>query len=807
MNLKKAIPSVLILISFLILSFGLFPDAFNGKVVQQPDMMSFRGISSDVIEYKKETGKTSVWTNSVFGGMPTYIWAGAPYTANKLKPLQKWLLNAGMPFPSGYFFTAFLAFFILTLVLRINPWIGFVGSLAFGLSTYNFLISEAGHASKFLAIMYFPMIAAGTILVYRAKYLIGGLLFGLGLGLNIMASHVQMTYYFAICMAIFVLVKFAYAIKEGTLPSFAKASAFILLPLLLAVGSNASQLWTSYDYMKESIRGPQILEVADGDSKGGLDKDYVFSWSHGIGESLSFIIPGAYGGGSAEGIDKSSATYKDLKRKGAPARALKSAPLYWGDMPSTSGPIYFGAIVIFLFVFGLMLVEGSMKWWLLISTILITLLSYGKNMMWFNDIFYNYFPLYDKFRSVNSILSVLQFTLPMMGILGLTKLMSPKLNRENALKKLYIATGILGGFVLFMGLVGGSLLDFTGLRDQQLISSGYNIDAIISDRKSLLRGDAFRSLFFILAGAGLIWLYIQDKLKGKFQVTIIFGLLGLLMIMDLGGVGKRYLNSDNFVKAKRYESNFDQRPVDKQILADTDPNYRVFDLSIPTFQSNSASNHHKTIGGYHAAKLRRYMDMIERHIGVGNQKVLDMLNTRYFITKEQQVQRNPGAMGNAWFVNNIQKVNTPDEEIGALNNIDPKTTAVMMSEFDSYLGGFTSADGQGSITLSDYKPDHLTYTTNTNSEQFAVFSEVIYKPNSSNGWKSYIDGKEVDHVRANYILRAMKVPAGQHTIEFKFKPTVYYAGETISLISSLLLILGLIGFLVWSFKNRNLVKD
>jgi hypothetical protein len=468
-------------------------------------------------------------------------------------------------------------------------------------------------------------------------------------------------------------------------------------------------------------------------------------------------------------------------------------------MPSTSGPIYFGAVAWLLFIFGLLLVKGPLKWWLVCTTALVIMLSWGKNFMGFNELFYNYFPMYDKFRSVNSILAVLQFTVPFLGVLALSELVKEKLDREALIKKLYIALGVTGGFVIFFGLFGSAIFDFEGGSDARIKQSGYNLAAIISDRKMMLQSDAFRSLLFILMASGLIWMFLKEKFIKN--IPILFGIMALLMLIDLGGVGKRYLNSDNFVKAKRYDKNFNPRPVDNQILQDKDPHYRVFDMSINTFNSNRASNHHKTIGGYHAAKLRRYQDIIEKQIGVGNQKVYDMLNTKYVITQDQKVQQNPGALGNAWFVRNVQEVNSGDEEMNALNDIDPSQTAVVHSEFKDLLGGFTTGTAEGSIQLKSVKPNEISYTSNSSSDQIAVFSEVIYKPNQSGGWQSFIDGKPADHFRANYILRAMKIPAGQHTIEFKFKPPAYYTGEIISLICSLILILGFLAYMFLQWKK------
>jgi len=801
MNWKKLLPHVSIIGILLVISIGLFPDTFKGKIVERPDSMTFKGFASDTHKFRKETGEIAPWTNGSFSGMPTYIWGGLPYSGNKLKYLQEYGFTLGLPTPSSRFFVSFLTFFILTLVLRINPLIGLIGSLAFGLSTYNFLISEAGHGSKFNAIMYFPLIAAGVMLVYQSRYLLGSVLFGLGLGLDIMAGHIQMTYYFGICMGVFVLFQFINAIHKKDFTTFGKASVFLMIPLFLAVGSNASRLWTSYEYMKETIRGPQLLTTDQGNNSSGLDKNYVFDWSHGIAESVSFIIPGAFGGGSAQPMNKDFATYKDLKKKGVGKQGLKAAPLYWGGMPSTSGPIYFGAIAWLLFVLGLLLVKGHLKWWLLFSTILIIMLSWGKNLMWFNELFYDYFPLYDKFRAVNSILTVLQFTVPFLGVLALSELVSKKLNREEAIKKLYIALGITGGFVLILGLFGGAFFDFKGSNDARLESMGYNLGAILSDRKMMLRSDAFRSLLYILLSGGILWMLLKEKfIKSS---SILFGVLACLMLFDLGGVGKRYLNSDNFITVRKYKEVFKPRPVDQQILQDKDPNYRVFDMSINTFNSNRSSNHHKTIGGYHAAKLRRYQDLIERQIGNGNQKVLDMLNTKYIITREEQAQQNPGALGNAWFVKSINVVNSNNEEMDALTNFEPREAAIVHSEFNNYLGGFSGGSGEGRIQLESMTPVSITYKSNSPTEQFAVFSEVIYKPNDSNGWQSFIDGEPADHIRSNYILRAMKIPSGEHTIEFKFKPASYFKGEWITLISSLILIFGTIYCFVVLRKRKS----
>lgn len=692
--------------------------------------------------------------------------------------------------------------YLLFVLMGVNPWLSFVGALATGLCSYNFVIAEAGHDNKLIAIAFFPLVAAGVLLAYeKKKYLLGGAVFAIGFCLELMSNHVQMTYYLGLALAIYVLIHFVNALRKGDLPSFTRASLVLLVGFVLALGANANRLWTSYEYMKNTIRGPQVLVKEDGNNNSGLDKDYVFQWSHGIAETITFLIPGAYGGASQESIDENSAFFQSMVKKGVPRKQLQKAPLYWGDLPFTSGPVYFGAILCFLFVLGLLIVKGELKWWLLFATILALLLSFGKNLMWFSDIFYQNFPLYSKFRAVSSILVTLQLTIPFLGILALDRIVKGEIGKKELLRSLYISTGVVGGICLLMALMGGGFFDFSGANDANYKQAGYNVKALIEDRQSLLRSDALRSLMFVLLGAATIWVYANEKIKGNWKKYVLFGGLGLLMLIDLGGIGKRYLNSENFVRAKKYDNNFIARQVDKQIQQDKSPNYRVFDVSISTFNSNLTTNHHKTIGGYHAAKLRRYQDMIERHIGKGNQKVLNMLNAKYFITRDQKAQQNPEAMGHAWFVQNVQKVNTPNAEIDALDTIDPKTTAAVHQEFDGYLGGFSGGNAQGTIQLSDYKPNHLTYKTNSAGEQLAVFSEVWYNPSKSEGWQAYLDGQAVDHMRANYILRAMKVPSGEHTVEFKFYPRSYYMGEKTSMVFSGLLILMVLAFIAKSFMD------
>lgn len=805
MNWKKFLPHIIAIITFLAVAIGLFPESFQGKVVVQPDMQNYRGLGDEAKEFYEKTGEATLWTNKAFGGMPTIIWGGARYDSNLLKHLHNYIISLNLPRPPAYFFVAFASFYLLMLVLGVNPWLGIVGALAFGLSSYNFLIYEAGHGSKFLAIIYFPLVAAGTLLTYQKKYLLGALIYAIGFGLEIWSGHFQMTYYLGFALGIYVIVKFIFSILNGELPQFFKASLVLVLASLLAFGSNTAKLWSTYDYMKESIRGPAILtpdtEAAQDNNSAGLDKDYVFQWSQGIDETFTLLIPGFLGGASQEHISKDSETYKDLRKKGASGAALSAAPLYWGELPFTSGPVYMGAIVCFLFVLGLFTVKGELKWWLLSATVITIMLSWGKNLMWFSDIFYYYFPFYSKFRAVSSILTIPQFTMPLLGILGVSAIAAKKMDTKAVQRAIIISFAIVGGFCLIIAIMGGSFFSFDGVSDDRLAAAGYSVDALVADRISLMQGDAWRSFIFIALSAALLWLFTNEKIEGAWKTQALFIGLGVLTVVDLGGLGKRYLNKSNFVAEERYERQFtEKRPVDEQILQDPDPHYRVFDMSVSSFNSNVPARNHKNIGGYHPAKLRRYQDLIEKQIGTGNQKVMDMLNMKYLISQQQQPQQNPNALGNAWFVSNIQKVNSADEEMAALSNFEPKTTAVIHSEFDTEISSL-QASGNGTIELTDYKPNQLTYKTSTNGEELAVFSEVWYNPGKGKGWQAYIDGKEVDHIRANYVLRALKIPEGEHTIEFKFFPTSYYTGSTISLICSSILLLGAIAYLVLSFLN------
>ncbi len=784
--IQKIIPHIIVITSFLLLASIYFFPQFEGKVIKQGDMISHRGMTQEANDFKEKTGETTLWTNSIFGGMPTY-----QITTNRNGNILKHVnlfLRLYIPPPTGYFFAAMICFYILLLIMGVNNWLSMVGAIAFGFTSNHFILYEAGHMTKFMALAYSSLVIAGVIFAYRNKILLGGSLFALGFGLNLYCNHVQMTYYLGICLGIYVLVELGLAIKKKDGRNFLKASGVLLIGMVLGLGSSATNLWTSYEYSKDTMRGDPILESntqkspTNSSETKGLEWNYAMSWSNGALDLASCMIPGLVGGGSAEPVGEDSAIRQDLKRKGARLPKDFKAPLYWGSLPFTSGPAYFGAGICFLFILGLFLVRTPLKWWIAASVILTALISMGSHAEWLNRLLYDYAPFFNKFRAPNSILGVTAIFVVLLSILGLSEILDKKINKEEVLKALYISGGITGAICLFFALMGPSFFDFSSSGDARLESAGYSLSAIIEDRQNLMRSDSFRSLFIIAIFFGLIWVFLQEKIK---IVHLIIG-LGLVTIFDLGSIGKRYLNQNNFVSKKKYSENFNLRPVDKQILNDKDPNYRVLDLSINTFNSSSSSYYHKCIGGYHAAKLQRYQDIIDRHISKNNKKVLDMLNTKYIISQDQKAQQNPAALGNSWFVDTIRWVNSSNAEIDALNQFNPSTDVVVHDEYKSYLGNL-NPNKNGTIRLTQYLPNKLTYESNSNTENLAVFSEIWYGPDK--GWKVYIDGNPVEHIRANYLLRALKIPPGKHEIIFEFQPEKYYLGIKISLISSILIIL------------------
>lgn len=799
MNFKTILPHLIAMLTFVIVSCAYFMPQFQGEMMQQSDFISYEGMAKEIKDYNAVSDDKALWTNSMFGGMPAYqIHASSDTGITKL--LQK-VMSMGIPRPAGVFIFGLICSYLLLVVFGINAWMSLFLSFGMAFATNNLILLEAGHMTKVTSLMSIPLVIGGVVLAYRKNIYLGGAFFTLGMLLNLRANHYQMTFYLGLCLLMFIVMIFIKAIKDKKLMDFVKPSLILLAGLVLAIGTSASKLMTTYEYSKDTMRGDPILtKNIDKTSSSGVDGlawDYAMQWSNGGKDLLSAFIPMAVGGSSGESVSPKSELGKKLR-----LRKSEKMPIYWGSLPFTSGPSYFGAVIFFLFLLGALIYPGPVKWWLVSAVGLTMLLSLGKNFEFFNRLFFDYFPLYNKFRTPNSVLSVTSFILPILSGLAISHILGSK-NKRVLIKPLMLATGVVGGISLILLLIGGSVFDFSSLSDARYEQMGLPGELLENHRASALRKSSFRTLLFVLASAGFIYLYLIDKIKALVLIIAI----GILSIVDMMGVNLRYVNSDSFVSDRQYRQFFNPRPVDKQILEDSDKHYRVLDLTINTFNSSQSSYHHKTIGGYHAAKLQRYQDIIDYHISKNNQNVIDMLNAKYIITNgngdQPGARINPSALGNAWFVNTINFVPTPDDEIALLSSFDPRGEAVVHEEFRAQIGS-ESFTKSGMIQLTDYSPNIIKYTSQSESDQFAVFSEVWYGPDK--GWNLYIDGKKAPLLRANYVLRAAKIPAGSHDIEMRFEPESYAKGSTIAMISSILSLLLIFGglFLFWRKQQPNL---
>jgi hypothetical protein len=717
---------------------------------------------------------------------------------------------------AGFIILYLFGFYVLLQSLKLKRWLCVVGAIAFAFSSYFLIILEAGHNSKASAIGYLMPVFAGVLLAYRGKPLAGSLLFAAAFSLELLAGHLQITYYGFLIIILYIIVKLIYVIRENTLPTFIKSSLYLGAGAIIAFGMNFSRLYTTYEYSKETIRGPSELTTNDANKTSGLDKDYVVQWSYGIDETLTLLIPDFKGGGSQinPGIDSES--YRTLQSQGVqnPRQTIQAVSMYHGEQPGTSGPVYVSAIIVFLFVLGWYVVKGPLKWWLVSATFLSIVLSWGGNIMWLTSFLLDYLPLYNKFRAPSMTLVIAEFAMPLLGIIAVNNILTGKTEKKEWLKGLKWSLIITGGLSLIFALLPGIAGDFTNNADA-IIFPEWLMESIIADRKAMLRSDAFRSFLFIALAAGALYLWHIKKIK----TTPLIAVLGLLILIDLWTVDKRYLNNDDFVTERKAENPFPMMPADKAILQDKDLSYRVLSLQGDAFQNARTSYYHKSVGGYHAAKLRRYQELIDHHLRpemqqmvaglqknspldsvFGGLQAVNMLNTRYIIYDlNQNPVQNPMALGNAWFANDYKLVEDADIEIEALNSIEPSLTAVVDDRFSEFIEGKAfNKDENGTVKLTEYKPNYLKYTCQANSEQLVVFSEIYY----DKGWNAYIDGKKTPHFRANYVLRAMVVPAGNHEIEFKFEPKSYYVGNKISLASSILLILAVLGYGFYEFRKR-----
>jgi len=798
-SFKKFLPHLLIIVGFVVASLAYFNPVLQGKQIFQSDIMQYIGMAKQQNDFREATGEETYWTNSAFGGMPTYQ-LGAHYPNNYIKKLDHTLRF--LPRPADYLFLYLIGFYILLLVLKIDYKLAALGALAFGFSTYLIIILGVGHNAKAHAIAYMPLVLSGILLTFQKKYIYGFLLTAIALGLELSANHYQMTYYLMLLVLILGIVYLIDAYKKQMLPHFFKAVGILIVAVIFSIGLNATNIMATQEYVKESTRGKSELTInPDGSPKdvtSGLDKDYITEYSYGITETFNLFIPRFMGGGSYEDVGKNSETYEFFRNLGAtPVQALnevKQTPTYWGEQPIVEAPAYIGAVVIFLFVLALFLVKGRLKWWLVAGTIMSLLLSYGKNLGFLTDLFIDYFPLYNKFRAVSSIQVILELCIPILAMFGLARLFNDFENKDEKIKALKNTTIITGGLALTFLLFKGSLFDFVGNNDGRYIQAygqGF-IDAVKADRMSFFVNDTLRTLVLVLLSAGAIWFFLKKKLSEKGLVVV----FATLILFDLVVVDRRYVNNDDFVSAIQVQKPYQASPVDLEIQKDT-THFRVFDL---TTGNTKPSYFHNSLNGYHAAKMKRYDDVFNFYIAQNHLGVLNMLNTKYIIAQNEEGEvfpyENTDANGNAWFVSELEQKSSANEEIMALDSLDTKSKAIY-SGFDGLQNKFM-VDSLASIKLVAYKPNYLKYESRNSNEGFAVFSENYY----AQGWNAYIDGEVTPHVRVNYILRGLQVPPGNHTIEFKFEPKVIQTGSTIAMASSIILMLLLAIGLFFEFKKK-----
>lgn len=789
-DIKKVRIDILAVIAFIALSLMFCYPQLQGKKLSQHDNISWQGMSREAMAYHDSTGKDVLWSNSMFGGMPTYTTSVGAANRNYVSYIQTFLQVVGKP--AYFFFIAMLCFYILMRVLGVNRWLGIVGAVAYAFSTYNPIIIAVGHDTKMLTMGYLPAAIAGLILVFRGRWLGGAGLLSISTALMFTSNHFQVIYYALIAFVCFGLAMLVKAIKEGTLKTFFISAAVAAASFAIGVAPSMPSILTTSEYAKETMRGgTSELSGHDKKASGGLDKDYAFRWSNGIGETFCLMVPYLYGGSSGESAKKAPKTSEIVGPN------YEQLPLYWGPQPFISGPVYFGAAICFLFVLGLMVVRSPHKWWIVAASVICIILSWGKNMESINYFLFDHLPYLNKFRTPTMALVIPELLFPVLGLWGVQEIISRK-GDPKAIKQIFTAAGITAGLCLLVGVGGSMFFDFTGAGDAQLPPE--IVKALKEDRQSLAATSGFKSAVFILIAAGLLWAYVKDKIK----VGILAAGLGIIVAIDLIPIAAEYLGEKDYVDASEYESVFEPREVDKMILRDPDPYYRVLDLSKDTYNDAVQAYFHKCIGGYHPAKMETYQDLIDRQMSRGfNAEVLNMLNTKYIIVGRKgsapQAMPNPNACGNAWFVDEIKWAASADEEMNSLNApsigdtvvvpgaFNPRKTAVIRDKFKGDIGNYTfGKDSAAYVKLARYGLDEISFRSNNAKDGLAVFSDIYY----DKGWKAFVDGKETPIIKADYVLRAIKIPAGQHNIEFKFHPTSFYTGQTIAMISSLL-ILGL----------------
>ncbi len=768
---KKIAPYIVAIVAFLAFALIYCSPLLDGKVIQAGDVNSWKGAANEILEYKKSTGRQAWWTNSMFSGMPAFQISGNT-PANVMRGKLELITHFGFKEDLGSIgiLIAYLfGFFFMLRCFNINPWLSIIGAFALTLSSYYMLILPAGHMTKASAIAAIAPIIGGIYAVFRKNYWLGAPLIVI-YGIIGITLHPQMTYYFLMLIGVMACVELYIHIKEKRWKDLGIGVGICVLCALLVFGTKLSWWQINNEYLKETMRGGHSelrQDQKDETQKDGLDIKYATDWSYGKAETLTLLIPNFMGGASGYNVGENSVLYDELVKARVPKSSAKQfcqgAPTYWGEKMFTSGAVYVGAIICFLFVLGLLIVPGPYKWGLLFATIASILLAWGKNFMPLTEWFFYHFPMYNKFRAVESILVIAELTIPLLGFMGLQKLWESKEEKSKYSKEILIAGGITAGICLIVALFGGAMFGFTSSYDNQWKGQvGDEIYRMIIDQRvSMMKADAWRSFGLVVAAAVVVWLYIKDKLKSGFAL----GIIAALILVDLVPVDRRFFGSKDFVSKKDGNRYFAIQPWEEQILQDKSLDYRVLNLTANTFNDARTSYRLKSIGGYSAVKLRRYQDLIDEHISKMNWSVLNMLNTKYIVT-QQGVYPNPDAMGNAWFVNEVLFVPTPDDESAALNTLDLRKSAVADELFREVLSCSGKPSEGDEIRLTKYLPDQLDYAYQLSEERVAVFSEVYYPK----GWHLYCDGKEIPIGRVNYTLRAAVLPAGSHTLHMEFVP-------------------------------------
>jgi len=805
MKNKKVIWIALCVVAFALITMVYFSPVLQGKRLKQHDIEMYKGMSQEIVDFKAKTGEQSLWTNSMFGGMPAWN-IGVPQNSNLMTYVNR-LFTVGFPHPIGAVFISMLGFFILLLVLDCSIWISFIGALAYGFTSYLFIVIGAGHNSKAVAMAYMAPVIAGILLTYKGKYLWGAVLTAIALALEIRAGHLQITYYLLLIVVCIIIAELIETIKEKNYPHFFKASGILVGVAIVAILTCSTTLYANYEFGKETMRGKPVLTKNVTNQTKGLDRDYVTQWSYGIGETWSLMIPNAKGGASGyignnnPALDKCDPRFRST---------IAQQNAYWGDQPGTSGPVYVGAIVCFFFVLGLFIVKGKYKWVLLAATILSVLLSWGKNFMGFTDFFLDYIPGYNKFRAVSMTLVIAEVCMPLLAFLALAEIFkNPEYVKQNK-KYLYISLGITGGLCLLFYALPQTFFSFlsqmeaVSFKELQSGSDGAIYTTFANElekaRVAIFRHDAIRSFLYIYIAGIVILLTISEKMNKKYM----FPILALLVLVDMFTIDKRYLNNDNFIDKRKADKPFVMSEVDKQILQDKDLDYRVINLTVSTFNDASTSYFHKSIGGYSGAKLRRYQDIIDHYLSkrdLNYWKVLNMLNTKYIIYPKdnaKMVSKNYEAFGNAWIASDIKWVATPNEEIDAIADTDVRNVAIVNNEFRNMIGSFNATPAEGTVQLIDYLPNQLRYSFDSSKDELVVFSEIWTKK----GWTMWVDGVESQLFRADYILRSAIIPAGHHEIVMRYQPSVWRIGNAIQLITSLLILIGLVAVCYYTIKTR-----